>query len=356
VDIFAMSVESDFYREGSLLQRSFVFPQPDRHFELDQASPDELDKFGIVPKPDPKLQPELFAKWLSIFGPPITIVAPRIEEVLAPWQLNPSPPPSAAGASVSRFQQSGNWSGPYIVPTHDTMFVLVGGQWTLPVLQLPPAEQQVVNARQYVCSTWVGLDGQRRYLNSSLPQIGVMQTLTLSPFAPPQPSALAFFQWWDQEQTCATFLQLPGLSMQSGDVMRGAVWAKTATQVHAYLRNVTTSQLVIVGATAPSIQPLGGALFELTISGATAEWILERPTQVCMTDLFPFPAYSTTTFECWAGSAPSAGPAHIFHDLMKARYIRMNDPLHAPTRTVLISMPTRINDAFVRFDYGDFHD
>jgi hypothetical protein len=358
-----MSDKPRCYGESSLLRRTHVFPQPDEMFDLLQAPNEELLKFGIIPRPDETLQPEFYREWLGLFGPtedgrPVTFVAPLLHEVLAPWQLNtrPEKPASASGASVSRTERSANWSGAYIVPTDDTMVVIVGGEWTLPDLALPPPEHQVANANQYVCSTWVGLDGQRHYLNSSLPQTGVMQTLAVSPHAPPQASAQAFFQWWDMEQTCHTFLIFLGLPVQSGDLMRGAVWALDATTVIAYLRNATTGNLAIVWATSPVVPLPNSPPLQLTISGATAEWILERPTVVCSTDLFPFPAYSETLFRCWAGVAPSAGLPEGFRDLHRGRFIRLYDALPDPMRIEYISIPGRIGDTSVQLQYGDFKD
>ena len=129
-----------------------------------------------------------------------------------------------------------------------------------------------------------------------------MQFLTLSNNGPPQASAIAFFEWWDQEDG-GTFLQLTGLPVHPGDVMLGAVWAKTKTTAIAYLRNLTTGTMAIVGATAPVVELSGDPPVELTISGATAEWILERPTDPNTATPYQFPAYSTTTFSCWAGAA-----------------------------------------------------
>jgi hypothetical protein len=335
------------YGEDALLRRTFVLPQPPRDFDPVAAPDEELASFGIIPRPDREKQPKLYADWLSLFGPskggnPPEFVAADLQEVLAPWQFNTRPSAvSASGTGVSRTQGSGNWSGAYIVPTDNTMVVLVGGEWTLPTLALPPPPRQVANANQYVCSTWVGLDGQRRYLNSSLPQIGVSQTLLLPPNTPPQISAQAFFQWWDRQQTCHTFIKILNLAVKPGDVVRGAVWAFSPTRVHAYLRNVTTGHLAAIGANAPVLRPAHYPPFQLTISGATAEWILERPSVVCSTDMFPFPKYTDTTFRCWAGVARSAGPAQFSRDLHRSRLIRMYDRLANPMRTESVSVPHR---------------
>jgi hypothetical protein len=341
---------------GALNNQYFDYIPPPG-FDPLTAPQADLATYGIVPRPDPVHQPELFHNWLRIFAPPMVFVnpKPRVRHSHSLITPNPVIHQSTMDAGASRVSTSRNWSGAFIVPTEDTMFVLVAGLWTVPSVSLPPPAYLETGKNPYVCSTWVGLDGQRRYLNSSLPQTGTMQFLTVPPSAPPQTEVIAFFQWWDRE-TGGTFLGLTGLSVRPGDVMIGAVWAKTETTAIAYLRNVTTGHMAIVGANSAVVTLSSGPKVELTISGATAEWILERPMVPGTKDLYPFPTYSTTTFACWAGAALAAGPPQSWHDLQTARFIRMYDTLHNPTRTAFISMPTREGDTAVRLDYGDFKD
>jgi len=339
-------------RKDFLLRRSAVFPIPPAGFDPEKATEPELEKFGIIPRPDQGS--DLFDNWRRLFKAPVTFVNPARIEVKALFQLNPAPvisPIPVTGAG-SRLSHSGNWSGGYIVPVHDTMVVQVAAEWTLHTLSLPPPVFIEPNATDYVCSTWVGLDGQGRYLNASLPQIGVMQTLP----APPStlaPSATAFCQWWDREGG-GTFLSLTGLPVAAGDTVIGSVWADTATTVICYLRNVSTSTLAVVGMTAPSVTPHGGAPLQLTISGATAEWILERPTIFGSTRLYPFPKYQTTEFDAWAAVARDAGPPQAPHDLRTARHIAMFDTLDAPARTAFISMPHQKGNSAIAVEYGGF--
>jgi Peptidase A4 family len=340
--------------QHSLLSRSFFF-EPPPGFDPLTAPKDDLEKFGIMPRPDPQ-QHELFTAWLRIFAPPVTFVDPAFKDMSAAWQLNTTRArQSNLSVSASRIAPSSNWSGAFTVPTHDTMFVLVAGLWIIPTLQMPPPEFQVADASSYVCSTWVGLDGQRRYLDSSLPQIGTMQTLTLSQFAPPVVSAQAFFQWWDRENG-GDFLLLSGLPVQPGDVMLGAIWATGPQKAIGYLRNFSTGQMAIVGATAPPVE-VNGQWLKPAIAGATAEWILERPTVFHETDLYPFPDYGTMFFSnCWTGAATVPGPPQSIHNLETARFIRMYDALQGPLRTVWISMADRQSDTAVHLHYGDFQE
>jgi peptidase A4-like protein len=339
--------------QQTLLGRSFSFPLPPPGFDPLTASQADLETYGIMPRPEPQQQ-ELFAAWLRIFAPPVAFVAPAFKEVAAAWQLNTTQARhSRLSLGASRISDSSNWSGAFTVPTHDTMFVLVAGSWVIPTLQMPAPGYQEADATSYVCSTWVGLDGQRRYLDSSLPQIGTMQTLTLSGFAPPAVSAQAFFQWWDRENG-GDFLLLGGLPVQPGDLMLGAVWAVGPREAIGYLRNISTGQMAIAGATAPPVE-VNGRWMTPAIAGATAEWILERPTIFHETELYPFPDYGTMSFSnCWTGAATVPGPPQSIHDLATARFIRMYYNLQNPGRTVWISMADRQSDTAVRLHYGDF--
>ena len=129
------------------------------------------------------------------------------------------------------------------------MVVQVAAAWTLPKLSLPEGGDKSVT---YVCSTWVGLDGQRLYLNSSLPQIGVMQAL-LGTEPSPLPPVTAFCQWWDRQGVQDPIITLAGLPVSEGDEVIGSVWVQTDTSVICHLRNVTTGKLAVVGMDAPAV-------------------------------------------------------------------------------------------------------
>lgn len=347
----------DKTRESSLLSRITVYPLPPKGFHLLDPPLGDYKEYGLLPPPDPVRQRDLYAHWLRVFSPPFTFIppVPRISNEAFRINVSYDREPVAAALSGSRYENSGNWSGAYVVPTNTQICVLVAGLWTVPAVALPPPSQQQTNATQYACSTWVGLDGQRRYLNSSLPQIGTMQILNITPNGMPQTTVIPFFQWWDIE-TNGQFIELAGLTVQPSDLMVGLVWVNSPTSVIAYLRNITTGQMTYVGCSAPLVS-VDGVNVQLTVSGATAEWIVERPTEFCTTNPYPFPDYEQTTFcECWAGLAPGAGAPHAFEELTTARLIRMFDVLPDPTRTVLISMAQQRSKTAVSLAYGGFRD
>jgi hypothetical protein len=346
----------------------FLFDIPPAGFDPERATAAELEKYGIIPRPDEGS--ELFDNWRRLFKAPVTFVDAKPEPLTPPGsapgpatppprtpnevrvvtQLAPVPAVSPAlpvGAG-SRLSHSSNWSGGFIVPTNNTMVVQVAGAWRLPTLRQPPHDPGTPDDALYSCSTWVGLDGQRLYLNSSLPQVGVMQWLQPSA-SPPELAPTAFCQWWFR-QGSDPVVSLPGLPVATGDFVIASVWAKSANVAICYLRNVSTAQLAVVGMKAPAVSPDG----ELSISGATAEWILERPTIPGDTRLYPFPDYRTTEFAAWAAVAQDAGPPQAPLGLKTSRGIAMYDTQDNPAGTAFISMPHRKGDTAIKLDYGGF--
>jgi hypothetical protein len=111
----------------------------------------------------------------ALASPPIRLGSGSEPQI--PWRnatiSSSSVDPPALG---TRYETSPNWSGAYITPKRSRMFTEVHGSWQVPTPSppvdgkgSPPADGD------YRSSAWIGLDGQRRYLNSSLPQIGTSQ-------------------------------------------------------------------------------------------------------------------------------------------------------------------------------------
>ena len=335
---------------GPVPPRLRVLPLPPPGFNPETAAAEELQRLGLPPQPHAREQPRLHAAWMSLFRMPVRFVEARATLRLESLHAIPAPEPQVnlALLATSRIETSRNWSGASIVPNGGAMFVLVAGQWTLPAVSIPQgAAPGVVD---YACSTWVGLDGQRRYLNSSLPQVGVMQVLDA---ATGNQQVLPFFQWW-YVQSKGAFFDLNGLAVAPGEVVAGLVWVVSPTEVVAWLRNVSTGQVAGIGCTAPS-ETVDGGVVQLTVTGATAEWVLERPRRFNSTGLYRFPSYEPTTFTgCWAGRALQPGPAVDAQSIATPRLLRMFDVRPQPERTALISMPHRQGDTEVMLTHGGF--
>src|SRR5262249_55774606 len=129
------------------------------------------------------------------------------------------------------------------------------------------------------------------------------------------------------------------------------VWRPSVALV--YLKNLRTNRLAHFRIHAPVVN---GHRF--TISGATAEWVMERPRKVKRVDFFPLSDYgSVEIVQSHASEAhPGVAWTAVGADevLEGARFIRMYDRLSDPQRTAYISMPQRRGDTAVRISYGGF--
>jgi hypothetical protein len=287
-------------------------------------------------------QPEAYKAWALFFGRSAEFVRAAAVMNATNYQLN------VRGMESTRFEGSSNWSGAYVVPTGGNMVVAIMGIWTVPTLTTPPPpETQADPNAAYECSTWIGLDGQRLYLNSSLPQIGTTQILPMSNGVASPVSAQAWFQWWDR-QTGGPPANL-NIAVAPGDEVACLLWVLDPRTVGAYFLNLTSNQIALVTASAPIV---GGT--QLTVSGATAEWIMERPTKLGSTAFYGFPDYADTKFcDCIALTGLAPPIPDSFKDLETARLIRLYDTLANPPRNLYISMPTKLDDTTVQMTYGD---
>jgi hypothetical protein len=337
----------------TLLDRIEEFPTPPVNLDLLKATPDELAEYGLSPRPDPEREPELYEVWASLFVPRPLFVAAEVALINEIFRTEPrqtSVPSAVAVSATTRYETSRNWCGAYIEPSDANMVVQVSGRWAVP----DPSPPQGAQPDKYACSTWVGLDGQRLYIDSSLPQIGTWQAVTLAAndsISPPE--TYVWFQWWARHYPDNRPGQIKGVPVETGDevVCMVRVWQPSVAVV--YVKNVSTNRLAHFRIHAPV---LDGHRF--TISGATAEWIMERPKQLKSNDFFPLADYHhVEILQCSAVEAhPGAAWTAVGTEevLEGARFIRMYDRLSDPWRTAFISMPERRSDSAVRISYGGF--
>lgn len=313
-------------------------------FDSENVSQDELRRLRLPPRPDPQRDPELYKLWTRMFSPPVTFLpltleaALRIRLELPVRHTLPRCSPSNSGVAAglpgrSRVGGSRNWTGPVVLANRGDRFGVVAGSWRAPAALLPPVPSQTVNG-EYRASVWVGVDGYRRF-TQGMPQIGTTHAVTIMG-APVQPGA--WFQWWARDQNLP-FFPLPFPPVAPGNEMIAIVAALTPALGVMLLKNQTApgGPLVIVLMTAPV--GVGGAAVE--IAGATAEWILERPTQLGTNALYALPDIKQTMFEaCLAelqfAPAPPPSPART-RRLVGVRLVRMLEQRPGPWRSVVIA-------------------
>jgi hypothetical protein len=318
----------------------FGFPGPE--FNPLTAEKDELLGFGIPPKPDEETQPALFAYWVQMFTPPIAAV-----DVQFSYAYSRSDNFRRAGAIAGRTRQqaSRNWSGASITPRDGRMFTEVVGTWRVPAVLAPPADGK------YRSSTWIGLDGQRSYLDATLPQIGTGQHVDRVGGVATHVTE-SWVQWWPSREE----LTIGALPTSPGDRIFCWLTVLSPTWVHLLIENVDAPIIKKYAAfewlsydipwpdpTSPLIQP--------KVSGATAEWIMERQTKQGSTELHELPIYDEVVFGCIANTALEPGDSVREEKLIGPTLIHMYKFEDDPHRAVVISTAERLGDHSIRTFY-----
>jgi Peptidase A4 family len=349
-------------RDITAAERTHRYPLPNPPIQdPSRWTDDEIAKYGLPPRPKAGARPEAARLWLETFGRTLRFLEftaanqdevqrMRLVQVDALGGEPALPEPSdALVASAGHFENSLNWSGAFLNATLGRTFRQIHGSWTVPTLQPPPGQA----APAYECSCWIGLDGQRRYVNATLPQCGTDHVLNMGPNGMAI-SCHAWIQWWAPNDSSATPVPVAGFPVNPGDHIRAVLTVLDPSTVLCNLINDTTQPptVVPVKVTAPTI-PGQGTLY--TISGATAEWVMERPAIIDHPDeLQPFPDYGTTNFTgCVADEALADGTSPILRTLATSRFIRMYEVRLNPQRTAFISMPHRVANSAFRVSYGD---
>jgi hypothetical protein len=219
---------------------------------------------------------------------------------------------------------------------------------------LPPAAMQGPPDIPYVCANWIGLDGQRLYLDSSLPQMGTVSIR--------QPdgttTAQSWMQWW--ARGVANSAPVPiGLAVNPGNQVFCVLTAWDPQTVIGVMVNLSTGTGTVAKGTSPTVTLPDGSMVQPDIAGSTAEWIMERPRVVDQTTIYNFPDYGETEFDfCVAVESDHVDIFSLFNgipqQLQGARRIRMFQMLTDPARTTFISMPRKLNDTAIRVKYGGF--
>ncbi len=341
---------------------SFDVPGGDRPFDALRHRPAGLRKYGLPPRPDLHRQPLLRQAWDEGFGKAIKlqpfVFDPRlVQNTEYRLASNRFADLSFAG---SQFETSPNWSGAYITANQDRQFLQIWGMWKVPDnLRLPPVPQRGPPDLPYYCANWIGLDGQRLYFDSSLPQMGTVSILQ----ADGTTRAEAWTQWWAREDLNSAPLPI-GLAVTPGDRVLCVLTALDPTTVICAMVNLSTCTAMAVQAVAPSVTLPDGSMVQPNIAGATAEWIVERPKVPHPKPDQPpapynFPDYGQTEFGlCLAVEGHGVDIFNLFtglpQQLQGARRIRMFDVLRDPPRTAFISMPRKLDDMSINVKYGGF--
>jgi hypothetical protein len=347
------------YIVDDLRRRFKACPVPEGSFDPSKASPETLRTFGLPPRPHAETEPLLRRVWNRGFGRPMRLMAYGFHAAFVEASsYRPIIRQAEAPPEETRIEKSSNWSGAYLTANRYRKFMQVWGRWTIPDhLKIPPAPFEGPPGVSYVCSSWIGLDGQRRYLDSSLPQIGTASTLRPDGTT----VAEAWTQWWARGDANTAPLPI-GLTVSPGDEVLCVLTAldpQTVVFVMVNLSAVPLPEGMAVLGTSPPVTLPDNSVVHPDIAGVTAEWVIERPRILGQTTRYNFPDYRRTEFKsCIAVEADrvdiSSLPSGVMQELRGERFIRMFDVLANPARTAYISMPRKLSDSSISVKYGGF--
>lgn len=319
----------------------------------------QLRRFGLPPRPGPAAPGILHRVWERGFGKTLAlrtfafdpVVRRRIETT--PYRIS-AQRANRVSATASPFDTSRNWAGAYLTANGGRQFAQIWGAWKTPeTLRFPAPPNAGTPGLPYACSHWIGLDGQRRYLDASLPQVGTVSLL----HADGTVTVEAWTQWWtrDAVDNAPTYLPLP---LAPGDEVLCVLTAIDARRVVAVVVNLSTSPPIGIAVQyGPQTVDIGGQTISPKITGATAEWIVERPSMVGNSDIYNFPNYDSAEFDlCVAVGSPAAdfptlssGVPQILHG---TRYIRMLEREPDPARIAVLSLAKRRSPTALTVTYG----
>jgi hypothetical protein len=322
-----------------LVGESTTSTPPPAGFDPMTAPQAELLALGFPSRPDPGFQPAEYAIWQDMFAAPL-------EFSDFAFDILPSFIAQSRGffGQLPRLQTSGNWSGAYITPRDGTVFRTIWGRWKVPVPALPPGG---VAADKYRSSTWIGFDGQRLYFKSTLPQIGTAQAINEVTGAA---EYSAWWQWWVRNDIGqAVPITLTGFAIQDGNRIRCYMKvSKNRRKVFFLIKNRSTGQLKHFVQRAP----LAYLHHRFTVTGATAEWVTERPADAPNPTPLPLPNYGTVDFRhCGASAINRDTGARVERSLSAARLIDMYIVKQNPERTAKISIAKSFDETefFTRY-------
>ncbi len=350
-----------------LEKRVSGFAIPDGgNFDPTHADDETLRKFGLPPRPNRDREPRRYELWMAMFGRALHFIEFKLSfdrlfgTDYRPFFRRSRVGPPSGLASASRYETSRNRSGAYTEANADKTFVQVWGQWTVPT-PAPPTGSGLPdpgNQFDYQCAAWIGLDGERLYRNSSLPQIGTLQEVIVEPDGTQSFKTEAWTQWWCRDDKSTRPVPIPCFPVDHGNIISCLL---TVLNSHCVLLNIVNQSCnppnhAAVRVEAPTVTLENGDELQLSVSGATAEWIMERPT-IPDTDLLArFANYDSIDFvSCGAFEASPDDSLLVEQTLKSPRFIRMYEPLSDPPRSRYISMPSRIDDTSFRVTYGDFN-
>jgi Peptidase A4 family len=312
--------------------RVVTYDPPGHDFDPLQATSEELNRFGLLSRPDPLLEPRGFRFWESFYRKPVTIVraqvAIRIARLVRPLPVQAF----AASVASTRELDSRNWAGGIVPARGGRRFVRVSAQWRAPLIG--PGAFAVNAPLPWQCSAWIGLDGARDW-SRSLPQMGTVHRMPRDGSAAATDASHAFWiQWWLRD-AASQEVDLAVPKVTGGDIVTCHLEVLDPVTVRCAFKNEASNETGSVDMTTTGVP--GKAL--ISVDGATAEWVVEQPEDPVSRKPFPMPDFGSVRFnQCSTTLAgpPGSGPPR---DLVPTspRLLRFFHRLESPSRTIWLA-------------------
>ena len=243
---------------------------PPPGFDPLTASQAERDQFGLPPKPDPEHEPELYEFRVELFSSPLSFEEGDFSFVgPQPHNFHRA---GAAGVR-SRHESSRNWSGTYITPRDGRMFTDVLGRgafrlWLRRLVSLLAPSTAARPGSGSMVSGAISIQPSRRSArgSSSMPSV----------FHQARPGSVGF-----SGGRCPHSPYSPP-PVAPGDRIMCWLLVLNRTDVLFIIKNHTQGPLHMFIMTAPRVimPPWILVPVQAEVSGATAEWVMERPTSL----------------------------------------------------------------------------
>jgi hypothetical protein len=323
-----------------IVRESITSHVPPVGFDPLTAPQEVLMELGFPRRPDRALRRAEYAFWQEMFAPKPIFQAFDFD--ILPFAATQK---RAFVAQLPRRQTSLNWSGAYITPRDDTVFLSIWSQWRVPTPNVPAGGAA---AEKYRSSTWIGFDGQRRYYQSSLPQIGTAQNID-PVMGNATRSYYAWWQWWVRDVPGQTFTPLDEPKIHANDLVSCYMQvANTRSEVSFVITNLTTN----VSVQFTERGPPDNWNLPFKVSGATAEWVMERSADPPDPTPLELPDYGRVDFtDCGATAINMNTGATVARSLSAAKLIDMYVVRQNPERTVKISIAKPIDETDFRTRY-----
>ncbi|WP_271601070.1 G1 family glutamic endopeptidase [Bradyrhizobium sp. CCBAU 45384] len=318
-------------------------PPPPKDFDALKADVRELEFFRLPPKPPLAAGRRAETLWVKLLSKPLEVLPLIYPGSATDFRVNRG---RLGSGYPGRHETSFNWSGACIAATEGTQFTQMWGAWQVPKPTAPsPAPGD------YRCSTWIGIDGHRRFDNS-LPQMGTTQKIVVAnDGSVGPPSAEAWVQWWFRGDRDTGPWMLPNFPLQPEDYVRCVLTVISQDHVRFFIKNETQGgkslSVDLLAPTLPILYP-GGSPVEFPARGVTAEWVTERPTILHSTDLYRLPDYGMATFDDCFALAGTGGIGYQLQDLENARLIKMIEIRDNPHRIAPLSKPEKLDEHTLR--------